>query len=156
MSDEVSATKPVADEWEAGLGKRATEWAERRATLVAQRRELLDQVAPLTAEIADIDNKTAAAMLIAPSVADVFFKADAVDDAVQLPDAILEALKIPPIPTPGITREQIKQRLPMVKYDVSRLQANPNFLHIALKQMVERKQLVEKGSRFRLVEPDAK
>ena len=148
----MSETESKTDEWAAGLAARAKEWSEERAVLVEDRRQRLAEIAPITTKINDLDSQIAAAMLVSPVVADAFFEADAANGSTALPEALLQALKIPPIPTPGITREQIKQRLPMVKYDIGKLQANQNLLYIALRQMVERKQVEEKGSRFRLVE----
>lgn len=123
-----------------------------RSTLNAQITELQGKQGEVSAKIASIGQKLQLAIPFSPGLSEWIQEQEfsATPDNVTLTNAILKAF----LRVPGghaMPRQNIAHYLPQVGYPAQKLQANPNYLYIALKRLVDRKLIEEAHSgHFRL------
>jgi hypothetical protein len=111
------------------------------------------QIVALRAQKAEVTKKLEGAALFVPKVADwlkqqaeylrLKEEAKAPDD-VALTDAIVRILRTRVSPArPVMSRDRIRTYLPAAGYPTAKIQANPNYLYIALKRLVDRNVIIE-------------
>jgi hypothetical protein len=137
------------------------EWMEQYVTLNAERVSLIAQVSVLQTKIDELlpiiqnlNNQLRAAIPFSPKVAEwLEEQEDNSPDSAALTDAILKTLLRVTNPTVALQRTTLQSTVTLHGYPVHKLQANPNYLYIALKRLMGRGLIVEEPDHhFRLTE----
>jgi len=125
-----------------------------RARLVAQVEELQNKISELHPIIQNLNSKIRAAVPFSPKVAEWIEEQEANSpDNIALTDAILKALLRVMNPTTSLQRATLQSTVTQLGYPEHKLQANPNYIYIALKRLIDRKLIMEEPAHhFRLTD----
>ena len=125
-----------------------------RIRLIAQVEELQKKISELLPVIQQLDNKIRAAVPFSPKVLEWIEEQEANSaDNIALTDAILKSLHRVTNPTSSLQRATLLNIVTQVGYPAHKLQANPNYIYIALKRLIDRKLIIEEPAHhFRLTD----
>jgi hypothetical protein len=125
-----------------------------RARLIAQADELRKKISDLLPIIQNLDTKIRAAVPFSAKVADWIEDQEANSpDNIALTDAILKSLLTVMNPTTSLQRATLISTVTQLGYPEHKLQANPNYIYIALKRLIDRKLIMEEPAHhFRLTD----
>lgn len=137
--DEVYLSAQLIRQW---MAEYTTLLAE-RTSLSAQQIELQRKMNEVGSKIQVLGNKLRAAAPFSPKILEWMQEQefDQIEN-VALTDAILKALlRIPP--GSAMNRNILQNTVPQLGYPAQKLQANPNYLYIALKRLADRNLITE-------------
>jgi len=125
-----------------------------RVSLIAQVEELQKTIGELLPIIQNLNSKIRAAVPFSPKVAEWLEEQEANSaDNIALTDAILKALFRVTNPTVALQRATLQSTVTQLGYPAHKLQANPNYIYIALKRLIDRKLIMEEPAHhFRLTD----
>jgi len=125
-----------------------------RARLIAQVAELQKKIGELQPIIQNLNNKIRAAVPFSPKVAEWIEEQESNSpDNIALTDAILKSLLRVMNPTVALQRVTLQGTVTQLGYPEHKLQANPNYIYIALKRLIDRKLIMEEPAHhFRLTD----
>ena len=125
-----------------------------RIRLIAQVDEFQKKIDELLPLIQNLDQKLRAAVPFSPKLAEwLEEQEDNSPDNIALTDAILKSLYRVTNPTVALQRATLQNTVTQLGYPAHKLQANPNYLYIALKRLMDRKLIMEEPAHhFRLTE----
>jgi seryl-tRNA synthetase len=125
-----------------------------RTRLVAHLDELHKKLDELLPTIQNLNNKIRAAVPFSPRLAEwIEEQEDNSPDNIALTDAILKTLLRVTNPTVALQRATIQSTVTQFGYPAHKLQANPNYIYIALKRLMDRKLIMEEPAHhFRLTD----
>jgi len=125
-----------------------------RIRLIAQIDELQEKKDELLPAIQNLNNKIRAAIPFSPKVAEwLEDQEDSSPENIALTDAILKALLRVTNPTVALHRATLQSTVTQLGYPAHKLQANPNYIYIAIKRLMDRKLITEEPAHhFRLTD----
>jgi seryl-tRNA synthetase len=125
-----------------------------RARLIAQVDELQNKINELHPIIQNLNTKIRAAVPFSSKVGEWIEEQEANSpDNIALTDAILKTLLRVTNPTVALQRSTLQTSVAQFGYPAHKLQANPNYLYIALKRLIDRKLIMEEPAHhFRLTD----
>ena len=125
-----------------------------RIRLIAQVDEFQKKIDDLLPLIQNLDQKLRAAVPFSPKLAEwLEQQEDSSPDNIALTDAILKSLLRVTNPAVSLQRATLQNTVTQLGYPAHKLQANPNYLYIAIKRLMDRKLIMEEPAHhFRLTE----
>ena len=150
QENEVYLSENLIREWMDGYVSLNAE----RVRLIAQVEELQRKISELVPVIQNLNNKIRAAVPFSPKVAEWIEEQEANSaDNVALTDAILKSLIRVTNPTVAVQRATLQSTVTQLGYPAHKLQANPNYIYIALKRLIDRGLIMEEPAHhFRLTD----
>lgn len=136
--DEVYLSAQLIRQWQAEYSQLLTE----RASLTDQQAEIQKRMNEVASKIQSLGNKLRAAAPFSPKILEWMQEQEFEPENVALTDAILKAL-LRTHPNQRINRNMLQQLVPQAGYPANKLQANPNYLYIALKRLADRNLIIE-------------
>ena len=125
-----------------------------RIRLIAKVDEFEKKISELLPVIQELSNKLRAAVPFSPKLTEWLEEQD--DNSpenIALTDAILKSLFRVTNATVSLQRATLQNTVTQLGYPAHKLQANPNYLYIALKRLMDRKLIMEEPAHhFRLTE----
>jgi seryl-tRNA synthetase len=125
-----------------------------RRRLTAQVSELQEKISELLPVIQTLDDKIRAAAAFSPKLAQwIEEQEDNSPDNVALRDAILKSLLMVTNSTVALQKSTLQSAVSQLGYPAQKLQTNPDYLHMALRRLRDRKLIVEEpADHFRLTD----
>jgi hypothetical protein len=144
-------TEATPDEGQIFLSeKRVQQWKDEyirllgeQRTLAVQSKELQNKQTAVNNQINEIGHKLRSAIPFSPPLSEWMTEQE-IDRGENIPltTAILKSLLRVPVGH-RMNRMAVQQTVPQLGYSPQKLQATPNYLHIALKRLLERKLIIE-------------
>jgi hypothetical protein len=113
-----------------------------RTNLTTRQEELQKKLVMIGNDIQDVYHKLRAAIPFYPKIGEWLQEQEFASESTALTDAILKALAQLP-PGHPVNRAVIQQSVPQFGYSSQKLQANQNYMYIALKRLMDRKLINE-------------
>lgn len=117
------------------------QWQDRFSEISEEIGEARRKIADLEGERSAFEVKFKAASLFAPDITQWLSEQVPPAEEIALTEAIIKALQ-----TNGpksIARDRLKSLLPAAGYAETKLNANPNYLYVAIKRLLTREKIVE-------------